>query len=60
MVGAHLFLMRDSGKYYTEVKKKKTKNRLDFISILWLLWKRIRKVVEKYKIVLCESVWERN
>lgn len=38
MVGAHLFLMRDSGKYYTEVKKKKTKNRLfDFVSILWLV-----------------------
>lgn len=37
MVGAHLFLMRDSGKYYTEVKKK-TKNRLfDFVSILWLV-----------------------
>lgn len=61
MVDARLFLMHGSGKYYAEVKRKKTKNRLfDFISILWLPWRRIRKLVETYKIVLWESFWERN
>lgn len=48
MRAENLFLLHESGKYYAEVKRRKTKTRpLDFMKrILWLPWRHFRRIVE--------------